>query len=138
MSSTTSYRELSFTTLCQSGRRLVLSVDDEPAILLTRERILEFAGYRVVSAKDGEQALQLFAEQPVELVLLDFKMPGVDGGIVAQRMKSSKPWVPILLVSASEVSDETLATVDCRIDKGHGPVPLLEKVAEYLNLVTST
>lgn len=138
MSSQPSYREYSHTFPSPNGVPLILSVDDEPAILLTREKILVAAGYEVLSASDGEQALRLFAEQPVTLVLLDFKMPGMDGGIVAHEMKRTKPEVPVLMVTASTVPDETLASVNCRIDKGTGPVLLLEKVAEYLTVVAVT
>ena len=73
------------------GRRLILSVDDEPGILVTRQLILENAGYEVLSAADGEQALHLFRAHAVDLVLLDYVMPGMDGGVVAQEIKNAKP-----------------------------------------------
>ena len=63
----------------KNGTRLILSVDDEPGILASRQLILENEGYEVLSATDGEQALRMFAGQPVDLVL-DYVMPGMDGG----------------------------------------------------------
>ena len=69
--------------------RVILSVDDEPGILFTREKLLEAAGFRVLSAADGEAALDLFANNPVHLVLLDFAMPGMDGGAVAKELKAA-------------------------------------------------
>ena len=116
----------------RNGTRLILSVDDEPAILLTRQKILEAAGYEVLNAADGEQALRLFSSEPVELVLLDYVMPGVDGGIIAQEMKRWKKSVPIVLVSASAVPEDTATCVDCRIEKGQGPLLLLETIAQFL------
>ena len=84
-------------------RHLILSVDDEPRLLQTREKLLQFAGYEVLSAANGEKALEIFAAHPVDLVLLDFRMPGMDGGIVAQQMKRRKPLVPVVMVSANQV-----------------------------------
>lgn len=116
----------------KNGARLILSVDDEAAILFTRQRILESAGYEVVSAGDGEQALHIFAALPIDLVLLDYLMPGMDGGVVAQQMKAHKPNVPVIMVSASPVSQGTLTCADCRIDKGQGPEFLLETIGRLL------
>ena len=67
---------------------VILSVDDEPSILFTRHKLLQAAGYDVLSAADGEQALHFFAMHAVDLVLLDYAMPGIDGGIVAREMKA--------------------------------------------------
>jgi CheY-like chemotaxis protein len=64
-----------------------LSVADEPGILVSRQLILESEGYEVLSSADGEQALRMFAGQPVDLVLLDYVMPGMNGGVVAREMK---------------------------------------------------
>jgi CheY-like chemotaxis protein len=116
----------------KNGRRLILSVDDEPAILVTRQKILEGAGYDVLSATDGEQALRLFASQPVDLVLLDYVLPGLGGGAIAEQMKRCRHNVPIVLVTASPVPEETVTRVDCRIVKGEGPALLLEKIAQFL------
>ena len=116
----------------KNRRWLILSVDDEPAILLTRHKILERAGYDVLSAEDGEQALHLFSSQRVDLVLLDYVMPGLDGGAVAKQMKRSRGGVPIVLVTASPIPEETVTCVDYRIMKGHGPVLLLKTIAQLL------
>ena len=116
-----------------NGRtRIILSVDDEPAILSTRQSILESAGFRVLSAPDGEAALRLFLSQQVDLVLLDYVMPGLDGGAVAKEMKRQRQNVPVILVSASPVPEDIAACVDYRCDKGEGPLPLLKKVSEFL------
>jgi CheY-like chemotaxis protein len=116
-------------------RKLILSVDDEPSILFTRQAILEAEGYRVLSAGDGEDALELFDAHPViGLVLLDYAMPEMDGAAVARQMKARRPFVPIFLVSAHEatVSKMALACVDLVIPKGIGPEYLLEKINQLL------
>ncbi len=79
---------------------LVLCVDDELIGLQVRKILLERAGYRVLTAPDGPEGLVLFNEEPVEAVVLDYSMPGMDGGEVASRMRQIKPKVPILLLSA--------------------------------------
>lgn len=98
----------------KNGTRLILSVDDEPGILLSRQLILESEGYEVLSAIDGEQALRMFAGQPVDLVLLDYVMPGIHG-MVAKAMKNRDPRIPVVIVSASPVEEQSLGCVDCFI-----------------------
>lgn len=110
------------------GAKLILSVDDKSAILVSREQVLRSEGYDVLSAPDGAEALKIFATHPVDLVLLDYSMPGMDGGRVAQNMKGQKPLVPIIMVSAIQVPRESLACTDCFMEKGYGPAPLLEKM----------
>lgn len=113
--------------------RRILSVDDEPGILFTRQKLLENAGYEVLSAADGEQALHFFTAHDVDLVLLDYLMPGMDGGAVAQAIKHQKPLVPVIIVSASPVEEKSLTCVDCFLRKGEGPALLLEKIRQMLN-----
>src|SRR5437588_8171187 len=60
---------------------LILSVDDDLRLLCTRQAILEQAGYEVLSAKDGIEALSLFRAHPVDLVLLDYVMPNLYGSV---------------------------------------------------------
>ena len=127
--------EFSSPSPTKNGTRVVLSVDDEPGILVSRQLILENAGYEVLSAPDGEQALSMFAEQPVDLVLLDYVMPGMDGGVVAKEIKNHNPRVPVVIISASPVDELSLGCVDCFINKGDGPELLLAKIKQLLALV---
>lgn len=127
--------ETSSTHPSMNGTRIILSVDDEPGILVSRQQILEREGYKVLSAADGEQALRIFAEQPVHLILLDYVMPGMDGGVVAKKIRNHNPGVPIVLVSASPVDEQSLACIDCFISKGEGPALLLAKIKQLLPLL---
>lgn len=119
----------------RNGTKTILSVDDEPGILLTRQLILEGEGYEVLSAADGDQALRIFAGRPVDLVLLDYVMPGMNGGVVAKEIRNHNPRVPIVLISASPVEEQSLGCVDCFISKGDGPALLLAKIEQLLALV---
>ncbi len=77
----------------------ILLVDDEPLILKGLRYTLEQEGYEILTAADGEEALQVFFEQPVDLVLLDVMLPKLDGIQVCQRIRESSN-VPILMLTA--------------------------------------
>ena len=63
----------------------LLVVDDEPAVRRVLSMRLQLSGYRVVCAEDGEQALELFASEQPDLVVLDVMMPKLDGFAVCRR-----------------------------------------------------
>ncbi len=77
----------------------VLIVDDEKIILDVLQRILTRLGYETVISDSGERALERFAADMFDLVLLDVMMPGMDGFEVAKKMKSSKPKQKIVMVT---------------------------------------
>ena len=85
---------------------------------------------RNVRAVSGAAALDFFAANPVEGVVLDYCMPEMDGGQVASHMRKLKPEVPILLLSgyARDIPPEVLATVDIYITKGSGGPALLQDI----------
>ncbi|MGH9600488.1 MAG: response regulator [Terracidiphilus sp.] len=112
--------------------RRILSVDDELDILFTRQLVLEEAGYEVLSASNGRQALACFDALAVDLVVLDFRMPGMDGNIVAREMKQRRPSVPILMVSGDFVDMDCLARTDRFLAKGHSSEALLREVEQLL------
>jgi CheY-like chemotaxis protein len=113
---------------------IVLCVDDETVGLAMRKQVLETLGYRVFTAESGPDALKTFSSEPIDIVILDYKMPGMNGDVVAERMKELKPSVPILMLSAYvDLPRETLALVDMCLTKGNGPLILLEAVAELLS-----
>ena len=77
----------------------ILLVDDEPLILKGLKYTLEQEGYEIITAADGEEALKIFFEQPVDLVLLDVMLPKMDGIQVCQRIRESSN-VPIIMLTA--------------------------------------
>lgn len=112
---------------------LVLCVDDEVVGLRIRKILLERAGYRVLTASDGAQALEVFSAQPVEAVVLDYSMPGMHGGEVARRMRQTKPTIPILLLSAYVgLPAEVRSLVDVYMTKGEGAPALLKRLNALL------
>jgi CheY-like chemotaxis protein len=120
----------------KQNSNLVLCVDDEVVGLQIRKILLERAGYRVLTASDGPSGLEIFAAEPVEAVVLDYSMPGMDGGEVAVRMRQTKPQVPIILLSAyMGLSAEVTSVVDLHMTKGEGAPVLLEKLSSLLQPV---
>jgi CheY-like chemotaxis protein len=117
---------------------LVLCIDDESIGLQIRKILLERAGYRVLTAPDGPSGLEIFSTEPVEVVVLDYAMPGMHGGDVAVRMRQTKPEVPILLLSAyMGLSADVISLVDMYMTKGEGPPVLLEKLTNLLHPVSA-
>ena len=108
---------------------LVLCVDDEHVGLQVRRLLLERSGYKVITASDGMSGLDLFREEPVEAVVLDYAMPGMHGGEVAARMRAEKPGVPIVLLSAYVgLPSDVTSVVDVYMTKGEGAPALLAKL----------
>ena len=113
---------------------LILCIDDEALGLQIRKVVLERAGYRVLTALDGASGLNLFREHPVDAVILDYFMPGMNGGEVAAEMRRSRADIPILLLSAYiNLPTEVVKSVDFTLLKGDRPETLMEKVQEMLD-----
>jgi CheY-like chemotaxis protein len=86
----------------ESYKPLVLCVDDNEAILNLTKIVLEGKGFRVLAVNNGIAALEAFAASPVDAVILDYEMPGMNGGQVALAMKHIKPNIPKMLFSSSD------------------------------------
>ena len=79
----------------------ILLVDDEDSIQTLLTYPLERDGYRVVQARDGEEALRRFGEEEVDLVVLDIMLPKLDGFEVCRRLRSEST-VPIIMLTARD------------------------------------
>ena len=77
----------------------ILLVDDEPLIIKGLKYTLEQEGYETLSAMDGEEALNVFFSNAVDLVLLDVMLPKLDGIQVCQRIRENSN-VPIIMLTA--------------------------------------
>jgi two-component system, OmpR family, alkaline phosphatase synthesis response regulator PhoP len=88
-------------------RRRVLVVDDEPDVLLLCRVNLEFEGYEVVEASDGEEAMERLREQRFDVVLLDVMMPKMDGWQVLEAVKADEELreLPVVMLTA-KVQDQ--------------------------------
>ena len=89
----------------------LLVVDDEPAVRRVLSMRLQLAGYRVVCAEDGEEALEKFAAEQPDLVVLDVMMPKLDGFAVCRRLRAESA-VPIVFLSSLDAIAEKVAALD--------------------------
>jgi DNA-binding response OmpR family regulator len=91
-----------------SNSSTILLVDDEDSIQTLLTFPLERDGYRVVQARDGEEALRRFGDQEVDLVVLDVMLPRLDGLEVCKRLRSQSNVPIIMLTARGEELDKVL------------------------------
>ena len=83
----------------------LLLVDDELAVLDILSEYFVAQGYDVETATSGEDALKRVRDQPPDLVMLDVRMPGIDGVEVLSRLRATDPEIPVIMVTANEDVD---------------------------------
>jgi DNA-binding response OmpR family regulator len=83
--------------MSQTGR--ILIVDDEASIRLTLSALLKRAGHEVTSAENGEEAVSALERQPFDLLLVDLKMPGMDGMQVVVAARQRQPDIAIIVLT---------------------------------------
>ena len=93
----------------------VLAVDDEPQILRALRASLAARGHDVLTAPNGETALETAAKEPVELVVLDLGLPGIDGVEVIRRLRSWSE-VPVIVLSVRDAQDDKVAALNAGAD----------------------
>jgi len=113
--------------------KTVLCVDDEKTGLRVRKIMLEGHGFRVLTASDGQEGLDLFDQHPVDLVVLDYYMPGLNGGDVAAELRRRRSDVPIIFLSAYfSLPPQALELANAFITKGDPPEVLIEKIQQLV------
>ncbi len=94
----------------------VLVVDDEQAMREFLAVLLEKEGHNVMTASDGEQALRMVGEQPVDLVISDVRMPKVHGIALLTGIRAQHPHLPVILITAYASSDSTIQAMQLGAD----------------------
>ncbi len=89
-----------------SRKATILAVDDEPRVLKLLKANLESSGYAVLTAADGEEALQSFERELPDLILLDLMLPRMDGYAVCRRIREFSAVPVIMLTARSEQVDK--------------------------------
>ncbi len=93
----------------------ILIVDDEAAVLRSLERLISRAGYQVITANSGAQALALLADNPVQIILSDFRMPLMCGNELLKAVKKRSPQVVGLILSAYADFDAVVESLNSGI-----------------------
>ena len=119
--------------------KTILVVDDEPAIVKVVSFRLKKAGYNVVSAADGQEGLDLIGKIKPDLILLDLRLPVLDGFQVCQKVKADENLkaIPIIIFTASSMGENIDSRykevgADDYLIKPFEPEVLLEKIRKLI------
>jgi len=111
---------------------LILCIDDAEVALRVRKLLLGSEGYNVLAASSGEEGLELFKRNPIELVIADHFLSDKSGTEIAREMKALKPEVPILIISGAFEKPDGLEFTDGFLSKCEPPEILLDAIASLL------
>ena len=100
------------------GLHKVLLVDDESEMVNSLKEGLELQGYSVITAQDGNSALEMVRNEAPHLILLDLMLPGLDGYHVLKLLKSDERYrqIPILVITARGDDKDLMQAVECGAD----------------------
>lgn len=91
---------------------MILNVNDQPALRKIATRILSEAGYRILEASDGKEAIAMTRDHQPDLILLDVRMEGIDGFEVCRQLRADPKFLslPIIIMSGHHIKpdDKTL------------------------------
>lgn len=115
-------------------KKTILCIDDQWNALISRKMFLECNGYQVLEATGANEGMKLFRTLLVDAVILDYQLPGMNGDLVAAKMKRIKPHVPIVLLSVyGPLPENKLESVDAFLTKSQGPKVLLSVLQNLLH-----
>jgi CheY-like chemotaxis protein len=98
-------------------KKVILCVDDNEQELSVLKFMLATNGYRVLSALNGQEAIGIFAESTVDLVLSDFAMPQMNGNQLVDRLKQIAPHVPMILLGDPQKMGSEMHAADALLAK---------------------
>ncbi len=110
-------------------KKTILCIDDNEQSLSIRKFMLETRGYRVIISHNAREALHLFEQGGIDLVLSDLVMPDMDGAELVRRIKELSPETPAILFSGKIKMYDKDTCADIFFPKGaYAPVELLERI----------
>jgi CheY-like chemotaxis protein len=111
-------------------RGIVLCIDDNQDVLECEKAFLESSGYTVLTASSGGKGLEMASIHSVDVVILDYFMPAMNGQQVAMEMRRLRPQAPIILLTEGlGVPEQTLNLVDALVPKDSLASQLLPTIA---------
>jgi DNA-binding response OmpR family regulator len=120
----------------EGNMKKILIADDEESIRLLYKEELEEEGYEVIIAKDGNEAFEKYGETNPDLIILDIKMPGLNGIEVMHKIREQSRDVPIILCTAYGEYKQNFATwaSEAYVVKSANMEGLINKVREILTI----
>ena len=115
----------------QSQRKVLLCIDDNEDVLTCLKAFLESFGYTVLIAPSGCRGLELASIHSVDVVIVDYVMPEMNGQEVAMEMRRLRPQAPIIMLSGEvDIPEQVLKWVDAFIAKDRLASQLLPTIAQ--------
>jgi CheY-like chemotaxis protein len=115
------------------GKRVLL-VDDDAGARESMKLLLGIDRHSVIEASNGQEALERFNQNMIELVIIDYFMPQMKGNELAANIKLAAPWLPILMVTAyAEKLVDSHNAVDAILAKPFGIEELRKAIANLLD-----
>ena len=110
---------------------VVLCIDDNQDLLECEREFLESFGYTVLTAPSGSRGLELASLQSVDVVIVDYFMPEMNGQEVAIEMRRLRPQAPIIMLStAADIPEQAFKSVDAFVAKDRLASQLLPTIAQ--------
>ena len=110
---------------------VLLCIDDDEDVLECEKSFLESFGYTVLTAPSGSRGLELASLQSIDLVIVDYFMPEMNGQEVAIEMRRLMPQAPIIMLSAArDIPEDVLKSVDAFVPKDRLASQLLPTIAQ--------
>ena len=114
------------------SKAAILCLDDEPVGVAIRAALLRHAGYDVFPATSAQVALQILAEQQIDVVVSDYLLEDTTGTQVAASMKQIKPDVPVVILSGLIEEPEGMELVELFLSKAEPPQVFLANISKLL------
>ncbi|MGZ4812539.1 MAG: response regulator [Terriglobales bacterium] len=121
-------------------QREILCIDDDEQSLVVRKLLLETRDFRVTTATSAKAGLLYFRTHHVDAVVLDYEMPEMNGGQVAQKMKSLRAQVPVLILSALPwlPPEAPKDCIDVFVTKGGPTAELVQQIEQMIDAAPVT
>ena len=116
----------------------VLVVDDDPLILRVVSTVLDLEAYEVVTAESAEEAMRLLPDHPVDVVVADVMMPGMDGYQLCEWIRSREATadLPVVMLTARDADEDRARSLeaggDAHVSKPFSPLDLIETIDRLL------
>ena len=118
----------------------ILIADDEPVVLEIMSRKIAASGYKVVNAKNGQEAWDKIQSESPDIILLDLIMPEMDGISVLSKLRANPPsrkWIPVIIITALGEQEHVKQAMELQADHYMVKPVTIEEVLKAMQLMIS-